>query len=395
MRDIVITKLEIDSIPVTAAAYIRDGVLSLLKIERDDAASADRLIPGTIMIGKVESVQKNIRGAFLRLGEENCYLEGAHLKAGEELTVQVKKTAAGVKQPTVSRTLEIPGQYCVVSYAEGMPGGVDISKKLSQGQRETLGGWKKDIDPQGFQIILRTNAGHADKATVLTEVNGLIGLLKEILAKAPTRTCHSVLYRPMPFYAELFSEIRGEEPDRIVTDQEEIYQYLKEEAQRMPYRFPADTAEKLTLYRDESFPLASCYNMRRDIGRLLSDKVWLKSGAYLVIEKTEAFYSIDVNTGKCIRGKIPEETYRQVNKEAAAEAARQIRLRNLSGMILIDFINMKKAEHCEELLHVMRDELREDPLRAEAVDITKLGIMEITRARRNLPISDIIFKESV
>ena len=118
--------------------------------------------------------------------------------------------------------------------------------------------------------------------------------------------------------------------------------------------------------------------------------MWLKSGAYLVIEKTEAFTSVDVNTGKCERGRHASETYRRINHEAAEEVIRQIILRNLSGMILVDFINMENPDHKEELVNVARKLARRDPLRMEIVDLTPLGIMEIIRRKAERPLSEIL-----
>ena len=132
------------------------------------------------------------------------------------------------------------------------------------------------------------------------------------------------------------------------------------------------------------------YELGRDIDRLLAKKVWLKSGAYLVIEKTEAFVSIDVNSGRFEKGKIAEETYRKINLEAAEEIVTQVILRNLSGMILVDFIKLSNPDHREELVNVMRKHAKRDRLSMDVVDLTPLGIMEIVREKREKPLPEIL-----
>ena len=384
MNDIVLTTVTIDGKLFRAAAFYKEMKLCLLKIAKPGGTA---LRPGTICIAKAESVQKNIGSSFVRIGTDLYYLSGKSVKPGTEMPVVITKSAAGSKRACVKQEVSLTGRCCVVS--EGASE-ITFSSKITPLQKETIRGWIPEMITNGFSVLLRTNAVSTPKADVLREVNGMCAKLSEILRKAETRTCFSVLYEPLPDGADLLMDIRREIPDRIVTDDNAVYLDLTQRAEAEPWLLGGFRKEQIEFYDDAGVPLAAVYNLNRDITRLLAKKVYLRSGAYLVIEKTEAFVSIDVNTGKCIRGTKPEETFRAVNLEAAKEVALQIMLRNLSGMILVDFINLTDAEHRTELLNVMKKELRADPLRAEAVDITKLGIMEIVRARKGEPLEETV-----
>jgi len=386
MDDLVICKTEHDGSTFLTAAFYKEMKLSLLRLapEREE-----QYRPGTILIGKVERKQQNTGSTYIRIGKEMYYLSGNTLRTGEELPVQIIKTPTGGKRAAVDTRLTLTGRYGVVSYdpaGEKEQGSLSLSKKMTAEQRQVVRTWINGINLSCFDVTVRTNAVSASEKDVTEEIKGLIGVMNRIRRDAGTRTCFSVLYEPPAFGTEMLCEIREEIPDRIVTDQRDIYERILERTEKEPWLFGGTACGKVLLYSDASVPLTAVYNLNRDIGRLLEKKVYLKSGAYLIIEKTEAFVSIDVNTGKCVKGKNPEETYFSVNLEAAAEAARQIILRNLSGMILIDFINMKEHSHEEELLRAMQAALKADPYGGRAVDMTKLGIMEIVRPRRGEPI---------
>ena len=144
----------------------------------------------------------------------------------------------------------------------------------------------------------------------------------------------------------------------------------------------------MRFYEDALLPLIKLYGIEKKFNDICQEKVWLKSGGFLVIQPTEALVSIDVNTGKFTGKKKAEETYRKINLEAAEEIARQLRVRNLSGIILIDFINMKNPDHNEELLHVLQKYLRKDPVKAIVHDMTQLNLVEETRKKVEKPLSE-------
>ena len=165
---------------------------------------------------------------------------------------------------------------------------------------------------------------------------------------------------------------------------EEIKEFLEEHQ-------PEDL-EKLRLYSDKLLPLYKLYSIEKHVENALKERVWMKSGAYLVIQPTEALTVIDVNTGKCIDKKRDDRAYLKINIEAAKEAARQIRLRNLSGIILIDFINLSSKELMDELMEYFGKELRRDPIATTLVDITKLQLVEVTRKKIRKPFHEAFYE---
>ena len=179
-------------------------------------------------------------------------------------------------------------------------------------------------------------------------------------------------------------DIYSRDLEEIVTDVPEIHQKLSSYLQD----FKPEELEKLRLYDDMLLPLYKLYRLETALEEVEREKIWLNSGGFLVIQQTEAFVSIDVNSGKYTGKKKAEETYRKINLEAAGEIARQIRLRNLSGIILIDFINMENPDHTDELFHVLQKHLRKDPVKCRAVDITPLHILEMTRKKVRRPVAE-------
>lgn len=180
----------------------------------------------------------------------------------------------------------------------------------------------------------------------------------------------------MPVLRFVKSGIEQERECEIVTDDEKIYKYLSEQKIHKLYQ-----GCRLRFYEDALLPLYKLYNLEGIFYETYSSKVWLKSGAFLVIEYTEALTVIDVNTGKCERGKSKETTFFQINLEAALEIARQIRIRNISGIIIVDFIDMETEEYTKRLLEYMREIVNKDSVKTTVVDITKLHLMEITRKK--------------
>ena len=175
----------------------------------------------------------------------------------------------------------------------------------------------------------------------------------------------------------------------IITDQETLYPQLKEYCDS--YGAAAKEVHsrvKVRLYQDKMFPLSVLYSIDKKLGVALDSRVWLKSGGYLVIEPTEALTVIDVNSGKYEAGKNPEDAYRKINQEAAREIALQLRLRNLSGIIIVDFINMESVQDNKELLAYLRTLVKSDRVSTTIVDITALGLVEITRKKINKPLRE-------
>ena len=232
--------------------------------------------------------------------------------------------------------------------------------------------------PEDAGMIVRTNAAGVPEEELDRELGRMLEQYQYLKTQAVHRTVYSCVYRSRPSYLNSVLGSKSSSLKEILTDDMEIYAELKKFLEE---EMPGD-GQKLRLYEDRQLPLKALYRMEKNLDNALSERVWLKSGAYLVIEPTEALTVIDVNTGKCIAGKDKQAAIRKINREAALEISRQMRLRNLSGMILADFVDMTEPGADEELLEFMREQLKKDPQKSAAVDMTALGLMEMTRKKQ-------------
>lgn len=353
----------------------------------------------TVWLGQVQKIQAFMNGAFVEIRKGlTCFLslseqdfayrpqchEQRDLKPGDVVLVQVSREAGRRKNPCVTARVSLSGKYMVLSRGKG---GVGISKKLSKKERERLRAIGACFDlPDQTELVIRTSARDVKEAVLREEYALLHKQMDELLHRADTRTVYSQLKCSEPFYLQMLGELSASPMavESIRTDDAEVYSriehYLRE-------KWP-EKASCLSLYEDSLLPMYKLYRLETVLGDALNEKVWLKSGGFLMIQQTEAFVSVDVNSGKFSGKKTPQETYRKINLEAAAEIARQIRLRNLSGMILIDFINMDTEENREELLETLRRLTGTDPVQTEVVDITALNIVEMTRKKMRKPLAE-------
>lgn len=230
--------------------------------------------------------------------------------------------------------------------------------------------------------MIRTNAGKLeDPAPLLQELALLSGILKSVMDTYRHRTCYTCFYRKE---SPLISQIRNiafTDYEEIVTDQREVWELLSE-------TFPD---RRIRFYEDQLLSLSALYSIDTHLKEALGKKVWLSCGGYLVIEPTEAMVVIDVNSGKTEgKHKNSRDYYLKVNLEAAKEVARQLRIRNYSGMIMVDFINMESDEDNRKLLDTLDGYLRKDKTPTRLVDMTKLGVVEITRKKVNKPLKEFL-----
>ncbi len=302
---------------------------------------------GCVVIGRVENVVKQMEAAFVNLkggsGREHIgYLSLQRCKnytplnrtpdgrvlCGDEILVQVIKEPLKTKQMQLTTDIRLPESP---EKSESFSENDDKNKNDSDGQQSNI-----------------------DQLS-------------------QTRTLYSILYKPEIFYHAFIEEQRKSRLSEIVTDKREVYQELLTPgaAWEIPVR----------LYEDDKISLAKTYALNTHIRELLSPKVYMKSGAYLVVEPTEALVSIDVNSGKADRKNKPEEYYLRINLEAAKEVCYQLSARNLSGMILVDFINMEQKAQVQELISFLKEECAKDSVPTRYVDYTKLGLAEITRKK--------------
>lgn len=405
----------------------KDRLLSVLfdekrpyLIECPSKPSQEEIL-GNIYLARVKDVIPGIHGAFLAISEkETVFLplsdkqellvasrtlaEGEQIRQGDEIVVQIIKEALKTKQPMACGALTLTGQYCVCSY---FGHGLSFSKKLKPAKKaaleekireDTLLGRKK------YKFTIRTNAGDlTDYEPLLQEMHTFIRKFDELTEMYRHRTIYSCLYQSETEILKCIQNIPLHAYDEIVTDVEEVFEVLKREAvmvsnaaakSQVVNAFENRTTylyhdKKLRFYRDEVLSLSKLYSIETHLTEALSGKVWLPCGGYLIIEPTEAMIVIDVNSGKTEHKDKRNENYIiKVNLEAAEEIARQLRLRNYSGMIMVDFINMEKQEDEQKVMQHLDACLKEDKVPTRLVDMTALGIVEITRKKVRKPLAD-------
>lgn len=384
LSKLILTEMNYRNTPILVAALEKEGRICQLN---PMSLNSDSIL-GNIFIGKVKNIQKNIQAAFIEI--ENgimCYYSMAEkaspcfvnvkknnvLKIGDEMIVQVSKEGIKSKLPYVSSNLNFTGRYLVLTSERKELG---FSGKLKKEEKKQIREILKDKIPENVGIIVRTNCRDAQEEEILHELEELMKRYEAVLQKGKSRVCFSVLEKSMPEYVQILQNLYSQDLEEIVTDKQELYecavQYLKGYKQQ----------EKIVrYYEDKLLPLYKLYNLEKAFEQAQNERVWLKSGGFLVIQQTEAFVCIDVNTGKFTSKKDMQETFRKINLEAAKEIAWQLRLRNLSGIILIDFINMERDEDKEELMQTLQRYLWQDSIKGTVVDMTELNIVEVTRKK--------------
>lgn len=344
-------------------------------------------ILGNIYIGRVENIATNIQAAFVNIAKGvSCFLPLEEAKnavftkkngkkdlcIGDELLVEVTREKQKNKPASVSANLNFSGKYLILTTGNHLLG---ISKKLHATERERLQALLKDQITDTFGIVVRTAAKDASDEEILKELEMLTKQCHACLQGAMHRTAFTRLREAPPFYLQFLKNRNLTEVQKITTDIPSVHEVLLQHLQ------DTKEAEKLHLYTDTQVSLFALYSLTHELERALHRQVWLPSGAYLVIDPTEALTVIDVNSGKNIKKKSREELVFSVNVEAAHEIARQLILRNISGICIIDFIDMKEKKHREELMHILRMDLKKDKVPATLVDITRLGLVELTRKK--------------
>ncbi len=343
---------------------------------------------GSIYIAKIIKIVPNLNAAFVDIGSKtmgylNLDASENELRQGDDVMVQIKKAAVKTKDMAVSTDISISGKYTVLSLKDKKTG---ISKKITSVQRrEELKKLFADESAEEFGIVVRTNADSASDDEIMDEYTYMKTLFMDIIARSVTRTCYSCLYEAPDLFVSIIRDGKCGTADRIITDIPEEYDTL-----RKAFPDKEEPGLNIELYNDPDIKLIKLLSIESCIKSALSKNVWLKSGGYIVIEPTEAMTVIDVNSGKAVDKKSQEKNYLRINLEAAAEIARQLRLRNISGIIITDFINMQSEESNSRLFSVFRDELSHDPVTASLIDMTKLGLAEVTRMKVHRPLYEIL-----
>ncbi len=395
MYKLVITKR--DSF-VFSVVFNEEGKPVELYAEPEDVPS--RL--GNIYLGHVMNVVPNIEAAFIEieggcmcycsLKEKTSYLFGPHanqarLCQGDYVLVQVQREGIKTKQPSVSGKLQFAGKYLVLLHDTR---GVKISHKITKPEDvNRLKTLFSNCENENYGLIVRTNALQVSDFQLKAEEERLVSLYRTVCETGVHKQRGSLVYQSFPWYIDLLRDLPEQELSEVVTDDAEIFSRLTE----YTTLFQPEDVQKLRLYTDETLSLGALYSLQKIKEEALSKTVWLKSGASIVIEPTETLTVIDVNTGKAISGKkTGDEMFYKINEEAARACMQQIRLRNLSGMILIDFINMEKEVYNERLLQLLRELATEDRIPVTVVDMTGLKLVELTRKKVKKPLHELLPK---
>ncbi len=378
---------------------LEDGKPSEIRCYEEDS------ILGNIYVGRVSNIVKNINAAFVDIKRGlSCYypLEeytGNSLKIGDLLTVQINKEPIKTKQPSVTTKLSMAGEYILVHQDEVVGvsakiGDTSERERLKDTVSKAIADFKSNQKSTDafYGGIVRTKASGVSEDVLYNETINLLCKLDEIIYKSQYATGYSCMYEKMPGYltdidaftklnVELSSsdstcDINGVE---IITDIEEVIEKCRE----------CNISEP-KLYNDPMISLKAFYGLDTVIEKALNKKVYLKSGAYLIIEPTEAMTVIDVNSGKAIKGSVKEDKVLAINEEAAKEIARQLRLRNISGIIIVDFISMKNSHNNELLMNTLKEAVYKDSVSTIVVDMTRLGLVEMTRKRIRRPIYEVM-----
>ena len=295
---------------------------------------------------------------------------------GDEIIVQIEREAVKTKPPTLSGTLNFPGKYVVLIYGERT---VSISSKIKDAERkQQLRGFLRNNIDGDYGFVARTNCKDASDEKILKEIAFLKQQLENIKKFGVHRAKFNCLYHAPDAYLCDIRDSYDSLLESIITDDDEIFNRIMEFAKI----YQPEDIKKIKRWDNADGKLDAVYDVTKTLEHAIMPKVWLKNGGYLVIQPTEALVSIDVNTGKAIsKKKDVQKTFLKVNLEAATQIAKQLRLRNLSGMILIDFIDMKDADYNKQLMDRLRTEFAKDPVKTILVDMTKLGLVEVTRKK--------------
>ncbi len=372
--------------------------LSELYIERTRDAS----LVGNVYKGKVVKILPGMQSAFVDIGlEKAAFLHAADvlsgldysifgedldetvpinlpiedlLQEGEEVFVQVSKDSIGTKGARVTSYITLPGRYLVL-----MPGveHIGVSRKiLDEDERTRLKYLVTALKPQNFGFIIRTASEGCTEDDLKSDIEYLMLLWNNIEKKKERVQAPHVLYSDLNITLRSIRDLLSHDIDTLIIDSVEEYNKLKE----FVNTYFSNLISKISLH-ESAEPIFDAYGIELEIPKALGKRVWLKSGGYIVIDQTEALTSIDVNTGKYVGKASLEDTIFKTNMEALKEIAYQIRLRNLGGIIVIDFIDMEKEENRHKLFSVFQEEMNKDRAKCTILEVSELGLIQMTRKR--------------
>ncbi len=366
------------------------GVLEEGEIVEHYVARADDVsLVGNIYLGKVQNVLPGMEASFVDIGEaRNGVLyagevglagdEGDEvprietvLKSGQSILVQVTKDPMRAKGARLTALISIAGRHLVLVPKANSLG---VSRRLPDAERTRLRELAQVLRPSEHGLIVRTAAQGASKEDLERDLQRLLAIWEEVDRKAASAKAPALIYSEPELELRVVRDLFNNEVARCIIDDRELEATLRNYVAGTS----SELAERIELYTGE-LPIFEEFRVLEQIRKSLDRRVWLPSGGHLVIDRTEAMTVIDVNTGKFVGKSNLEETVFKTNKEAAVEVARQLRLRDIGGIIVIDFIDMEISENRDEVLKVFRDELDRDKTRTQVFEISPLGLVQMTR----------------
>ena len=370
-------------------ALVENGTVNELFVER----TVKRGLVGNIYKAKVVRVLPGMQAAFVDIGlsrtaflhindmvwPRNQPLPNVFelLQPGQILTVQVMKDMLGTKGARLSTDLSIPSRYLVL-----MPFGshIGVSQRIeSEEERDRLRGIIEKIQTEHKlpgSVIVRTAAEGVDEAAIAQDMCYLTKLWEYIQRKQKSVVVPSLIFEELPLPQRVIRDLASQKTEKIYVDSREVHVKLQEFiAEFVP------SLEKHLIHYPGERPIFDLYNVEEDVQKALQTRVALKSGGYLMIDQTEAMTTIDVNTGSYVGGRTLEDTVFKTNMESTQVIARQLRLRNLGGIIIIDFIDMQEATHRQEVMQQLEKMLERDHAKTKITQVSELGLVEMTRKR--------------
>ncbi len=374
----------------TRMALVENGHLAEVSVERSESGH----IVGNIYKGKVKNILPGMQAAFVDIGrDKNAFLylgdlprtasdsggQRPNVTAGQEIVVQIVKDAMGTKGPRVTTQITLPGRFVVLMPTVDYIG---ISRRIdSEAERERLKQVAENVRPQGMGLIVRTVAQGKSEDDIAKDIAYLLNFWNALTARAKRSAAPALLFRDVDLVIRIVRDYLSPGVAEFILDSREAYGRV---CDLLNFSSP-ELVQRVQLYQGAE-DIFSFYNIAEEIEQLAKRKIWLKCGGYIVIDHTEALTVIDVNTGKFVGRTSLSETVFQTNLEAAAEIARQIRLRDIGGIIIIDFIDMDKEEQKKAVLAALEQRVKEDRTKTSILGLTSLGLVEMTRkkARQNM-----------
>ena len=379
----------------TRMALIEDGELTEFVVERSDNSQ----LVGNIYKGKIKNVLPGMQAAFVDIGrEKNAFLYIGDMfiqndaaaddiaTAGQDILIQIGKDAVGTKGPRATTHLTLPGRYVVLMPTVDYIG---ISRRIhDDAERERLKELAERVKPDGMGLIVRTVAAGRSFDDLQKDIRLLVNLWNALTARTKIVHAPALLYRDVDLIIRIVRDYLTDDMEQLIIDSREAYARIEDLLQ---YIAP-ELQDRVKLYTGQEDIFAHL-GLEAEIEALAQRQVWLKCGGYLVFDHTEALTVIDVNTGKFVGNTSLANTVLQTNLEAAAEIARQLRLRDIGGIIIIDFIDMTTEAHKQAVLQALTEELNKDRTKSNVLGLTALGLVEMTRKKSRQSVENMLYLE--